>query len=154
MEMRSLVNTDSEFRAGERRPRSVVRALRSMRASDRDHVCVLHLLVTLPPAVIYVTHPRSLRAAERGTGEFHVLANHLPGRRHLPSLLLPAALAGDEQASAPGSKSATSARLYHLGGLGDGAGGQGRQSLETGRQFKISNHGPEETVVAIKEVQE
>lgn len=85
MEMRSLVNTDSEFRAGEQRPRSVVRALRSMRVTDRDHFRVLRLLVTLPSAVIYVTHLRSLRAAERGTGEFHLPATHLPGGRHLPS---------------------------------------------------------------------
>lgn len=34
MEMQSLVNRDSEFREGERGLRSVIHALRSIRASD------------------------------------------------------------------------------------------------------------------------
>lgn len=84
MEMRSLVNRDSEFRADEWRPRSVVRAARSMRVPDLDHSRVLHL-VTSPPAVIYGTRLRSLRAAEGVRGAS--LAGKSSSKRKTSSLL-------------------------------------------------------------------
>lgn len=83
MEMRSLVNRDSEFRAGERGRRSVIHALRSISASDLDPFCVLTALVgSLTFCSIFVAPLWSLGPAVRGSGGLRFLSDHLPGGRH------------------------------------------------------------------------
>lgn len=99
MEMRSLVNRDSEFRAGERGRRSVIHALRWISVSDLDPFCVLTALVGgLTFCSIFVVPLQSLRPAVRGSGGLRLLSDHLPGGRHPPSPhLLSRGLAEDKK---------------------------------------------------------
>lgn len=99
MEMRSLVNRDSEFRAGEHGRRPVIHALRSICASDLDPVCVLTALVgSLTFRSIFVVPLRSLGPAVRESGGLRLLSDHLPGGRHPPSPhLLSPGLAEDKK---------------------------------------------------------
>lgn len=144
MEMRSLVNTDSEFRASERGLRSVIHALRSICASDLDHSCGLHLLATLPSAVCYMAPLQESQTCSEGLAEFCLPSDHLPVQDIFPSphlLSLGLALLGSNWLMVQ----AVSFGRSEKRGVG-----QERQCVWTGRQFKIGNHGLKENMLAIK----
>lgn len=144
MEMRSLVNRDSGRRAGEHGLRSEILALTSICAPDPDHGRVLRWLAT--GLLQYVMWLIGRASDPQG------LSDHLPGGRHLPFSSSPLPRGGWRQGASLDSNQIHQLMVQSLssGRLGrKERWGKGSQSHGTGRQFKISNHGPKESMLAL-----